>query len=182
MSIKQTKSFFKTNAAFIFQLTYMPLKKLFIGLLLLLCQQTYAQTGTIKGMVKDSLSWVVLEAATVSVYAKDSSLINYQLSDARGMFAMSKIPLHKPVRITVSYVTYQSFTKQVILDSVITSINVLLFPATADNNVVVTSITPIRMNGDTLEINPAAFKMKDDAVVEELLNQVPGPPSGPTAP
>jgi hypothetical protein len=30
------------------------------------------------------------------------------------------------------------------------------------------------MNGDTLEINPAAFKMKNDAVVEELLNQVSG--------
>jgi len=30
------------------------------------------------------------------------------------------------------------------------------------------------MNGDTLEINPAAFKMKPYAVVEELLNQVSG--------
>ncbi len=30
------------------------------------------------------------------------------------------------------------------------------------------------MNGDTLEINPAAFKLKQDAVVEELLNQVSG--------
>jgi hypothetical protein len=43
-----------------------------------------------------------------------------------------------------------------------------------DSAVVVTYTAPIRMNGDTLEINPGAFKMKGDAVVEELLNQVSG--------
>ena len=43
----------------------------------------------------------------------------------------------------------------------------------AGNEVIVTSIAPIRMNGDTLEINPAAFKMANDAVAEDLLNKVP---------
>ena len=42
------------------------------------------------------------------------------------------------------------------------------------DEVIVTSIAPIRMNGDTLEINPAAFKMANDAVAEDLLNKVPG--------
>jgi hypothetical protein len=50
----------------------------------------------------------------------------------------------------------------------------VLLALNTKDTVVVTATIPIRMNGDTLEINPAAFKMKNDAVVEELLNQVPG--------
>jgi len=174
--IKLTDYFFcRPQPATIAQPTNMFVKTLLIGLAMLLLQQTYAQTGTINGTVKDSLTGVVLESATVSVYGKDSSLINYRLSDARGTFSLSKIPLHKAVRLTVSYVNYKTVTKRLVLDSATTTINVLLVDAGEDNNVVVTNTAaPIRMNGDTLEINPAAFNMKADAVVEELLNQVPG--------
>ncbi|MCH5600191.1 TonB-dependent receptor [Niabella ginsengisoli] len=54
------------------------------------------------------------------------------------------------------------------------NVTVLLAPSFNDSNVTVTAHVPIRMNGDTLEINPAAFKMDPNAVVEDLLTQVPG--------
>ncbi|MCH5600512.1 hypothetical protein [Niabella ginsengisoli] len=38
----------------------------------------------------------------------------------------------------------------------------------------VKAVQPIRMNGDTLEINPDAFKLDSNAVVEDMLLRVPG--------
>ncbi|MES2777048.1 MAG: carboxypeptidase regulatory-like domain-containing protein [Bacteroidota bacterium] len=152
----------------------MPLKQTLSCFFLLLLHYSHAQTGTIKGVVKDSLTGVALESATVSVYSKDSALLNYQLSDAKGNFAIARIPLRKPVRVTVTYISYKGFVKHIVLDSATSFIDVLLTAADDSNNVVVTSHIPIRMNGDTLEINPAAFKLDQNAVVEELLNQVPG--------
>jgi len=54
---------------------------LFILSFLLLSSIAHAQTGTIKGTVKDSLTGVGLESATVSIFKQDSSLLNYQLTD-----------------------------------------------------------------------------------------------------
>src|SRR5690606_38744277 len=42
------------------------------------------------------------------------------------------------------------------------------------DEVVVKAVMPITMNGDTLEINPAAFKLDSNAVVEDMLRRVPG--------
>jgi hypothetical protein len=78
--------------------------------------------------------------------------------------------------LSVTYTGYVVFNKEIQLQAGKTD-TVAVFLALNTNNsnaVVVTATIPIRMNGDTLEINPAAFKMKPDAVVEELLNQVSG--------
>ncbi|MFT4094162.1 MAG: hypothetical protein QM640_11030, partial [Niabella sp.] len=40
--------------------------------------------------------------------------------------------------------------------------------------VTIKAVQPIRMNGDTLEINPDAFKLDSSAVVEDMLLRVPG--------
>ncbi|HMR83700.1 MAG TPA: outer membrane beta-barrel protein [Niabella sp.] len=134
-----------------------------------------AQTGTVKGTVKDSLTGAVLESATVSLFKKDSSLINYQLSDGYGGFSLSKIPLGSDIILNVSYVGFKPFYKTIKLDSAIYTADIILSPSFNDSlNVTVTAQIPIRMNGDTLEINPAAFKMDPNAVVEDLLTQVPG--------
>ncbi len=134
-----------------------------------------AQTGIVKGVVKDSLTSVVLESATVSIFGKDSSLINYQLTDGLGAFQVGKLPLKTNLRLNISYTGFKSFNKIIRIDSFPINTVIFLAPAYNDSlNVTVTAKVPIRMNGDTLEINPAAFKMDPNAVVEDLLTQVPG--------
>jgi len=133
------------------------------------------QNGTIKGIVKDSLTGVVLESATVSIFKKDSSLVNYQLTDGYGAFDLNKLPVNSDLLLQVTYVGFKSFSKMLKLDSASYNTTVLLTPSFDDSsNVTVTAHIPIRMNGDTLEINPAAFKMDPNAVVEDLLTMVPG--------
>ena len=118
---------------------------------------------------------IPLELATVSIFNQDSSLVTYQLSDKSGKFAFEKLPLKKKLLVSISYTGYVTHNTSVALEpNKAETITVLLALNNKDSAVVVTSTVPIRMNGDTLEINPAAFKMKGDAVVEELLNQVSG--------
>ena len=135
-----------------------------------------AQSGKLTGAVLDSLTKTPMELATVSLFNNDSTLIGYKLSDKEGMFSFDKLPLNKPLKLTVSYVGYKDFSSVVTLEKPSgDTLNILLSISMDDSNaVVVTAAAPIRMNGDTLEINPAAFKMRPDAVVEELLNEVPG--------
>lgn len=152
----------------------------FIFFLLMLGHATtWSQSlnGRISGVIKDSTSNTSLELATISIFGKDSSLINYQLSDKNGAFSISKLPLNRELRLDISYVGYRSHRQYFRLDSARSTLNfkiALDINIDDSNAVVVKSVVPIRMNGDTLEINPAAFKMEKTAVAEELLNQVPG--------
>lgn len=150
--------------------------KKFILFFLLACSiKSYSQTGIIKGTVKDTLTSVALESATVTVLKKDSSLVNYQLTDSYGTFQLTKLPVKTDLILSITYAGFKSFYTSLQLDSAEHNISVLLAPAFDDSlNVTVTAQVPIRMNGDTLEINPAAFKMGPNAVVEDLLTAVPG--------
>ena len=147
-------------------------------LLFLICgiSPAFSQTGKLTGSVKDSASRAVLERATISVLQADSTVIAYQLADKNGLFQFSKLPLKKKLLVSATYAGYIGFYTSIQLEEGKTDTLELIL--TLSNNdslgVVVSSGPPVRMNGDTLEINPAAFKTKSDAVVEELLNQVSG--------
>jgi hypothetical protein len=152
-------------------------KKLFIFYFLFGCYaKSLSQTGKLIGSVSDAETKTPLELATVSIYGQDSTIVTYRLSDKNGKFLFEKLPLKKKLLISISYTGYISHQVTVQLEG--DKMEVLDALLKLDNNdsnaVVVTAIIPVRMNGDTLEINPAAFKMNRDAVVEELLNQVPG--------
>lgn len=136
----------------------------------------FCQTGKLTGSVMDAETKSPLELATVSIFGQDSSVIAYQLSDKNGKFTFEKLPLKKSLLVGVTYTGYIGYNKSIQLVAGRTdTLVVLLSLNNKDTNaVVVTAAIPIRMNGDTLEINPAAFKLKENAVVEELLNQVSG--------
>ena len=136
----------------------------------------YSQQGKITGTVSDAESKAPLELATISIFGEDSSLVAYQLSDKTGKFTIDKLPLRKKLFVSVTYTGYLPYSVDKLLESSrADTIHVMMDLNNKDTNaVIVTATIPIRMNGDTLEINPAAFKLKPDAVVEELLNQVSG--------
>lgn len=138
--------------------------------------ESFGQSGKLSGTILDAETKAPLELATISVAGTDSSLMGYQLSDKQGKFLLEKLPLKKKLYIGVSYTGFTTYHTTVILNSSkADSLIVLLTISLKDTTGVVVKVTaPVRMNGDTLEINPSAFKMKPGAVVEELLNQVTG--------
>lgn len=134
----------------------------------------FGQTGKLKLVVYDSTSKTVLEMATVSLFRPDSSLLTYQLSDKNGAVSFEKLTLKNNLLLNISYVGYNTYNAPYLVTGK-DSLNIYLsYNAKDSSSVVVKSVIPVRMNGDTLEINPAAFKLKEYQVVEELLNQVPG--------
>jgi hypothetical protein len=136
----------------------------------------FCQTGKVTGSVKDAATQTPLELATVTIFGEDSSFLTYQLSDKNGKFTIEKLPLRKKLLVSITYTGYIRHEASVqLVAGRADTLAVSLALNTSDTlGVVVTAVIPVRMNGDTLEINPAAFKMKNDAVVEELLNQVSG--------
>jgi hypothetical protein len=151
------------------------MKKLFLLQLFIVCAMVvFGQAGKLKLVVYDSTTKTTLELATVSLLKQDSSFLTYQLTDKNGTVFFDKLPLKNKVLINISYVGYNTYSSLLQLTGK-DSLQVFLSLNTKDtSSVIVTSKIPVRMNGDTLEINPAAFKLKEHQVVEELLNQVPG--------
>jgi hypothetical protein len=137
---------------------------------------TTPTTGTIKGIVRDTVHNYVLKAATVSIYRADSSVLNYQLSNNYGEFKFTNVPIGQILRIDISNVGYQTLSQKVTIpkgESLLDMKTIVINPRDETLKEVVISIPPITYNNDTLEINAGAFKLDTNATVEDLLKKVP---------
>lgn len=157
------------------------MKQRLLILLLLLPILSFAQTnGSIKGLVSDSVHDYGLQAATVTVYKKaDSVLVNYQVTNNQGEFNIGELPFRTPLLLSITYSGYNDFSREIYLDSLKKDFDLKKILLSRDTSsqmeeVIVKSVVPVRMNGDTLEINPDAFKLDSSAVVEDMLLRVPG--------
>ncbi|UEG54017.1 TonB-dependent receptor family protein [Mucilaginibacter daejeonensis] len=138
--------------------------------------------GTIKGKVKDSTYKVVLSSATVAIYHQaDSNLIQFAIPNNFGEFDVGKLPMNTPLKIIVTHIGYSPYMRMVELKSnkKILDLGWIFMEqnygkANVLNEIQVTGYAPVRMNGDTLEFNPRAFKMNANATAEELMRRLPG--------
>lgn len=136
--------------------------------------------GAIKGKVKDSSYNVVLGSATVAVYKKAGNmLLQFCIPNNLGEFTLLKLPLNDTLQMQVTHVGYAKYEKAFIIRPDKSTLDFgwiyLSQYANAEDEVVVTAaIAPVRMNGDTLEFNPRAFKMQADATAEDLMRRLPG--------
>lgn len=134
--------------------------------------------GSVKGLVKDTAHHYVLKTATISVYRlKDSTLLNYQLSNMYGEFNVKNLPVGTLLKLEVSYVGYHTLEKAFTISdpsNVFNAGELILKNKDITLKEVTVKVPPISMNGDTLEINPAAFKLDSNAVIEDVLRRTPG--------
>ncbi|MBF6640514.1 outer membrane beta-barrel protein [Flavobacterium sp. J49] len=154
-------------------------KSLCLFLVLFISSVTFAQsTITLKGKVIDETTKLPIESATVYLTAvKDSTIVDYTITNKTGNFNFKIKKSDKPVLLKVSYISYQDFKEEkVSLDTDKDFGTIGLKEAVnALNEVVIKSeIPPIRIKKDTLEFNAASFKVGADANVEALLKQLPG--------
>lgn len=140
-------------------------------------QKDTAMTGSVEGIVRDSAHNYVLVSATVAVYTNDSALVSYQLTNNAGEFVIRRLPAGVPLKIVASYIGYRSIEKKFTIPVFTGKINLRLNMERAAKDlveVVVSAVPPVRMNGDTLEFNAAAFKLDPNAQAEDLLRVLPG--------
>lgn len=158
------------------------MRRLALLILILFPVVLFAQkkTGSIKGILYDSINDYALQSASVTVYKQaDSSIVEFQLANTQGEFDIKNIPAKTALYCMISYTGYRPLIREFQLDTLnmLTNFGKLFLTHQGKDEldeVVVKAVQPLRMNGDTLEINPDAFKLDSNAVVEDMLLRVPG--------
>ncbi len=152
----------------------------FIGFLfLLLSASMFAQnTVTLKGKIIEDATKLPLESATIYITSvKDSTIIDYTISDKNGNFSLITRKNAQPVVLKISYITFKEHIEK--LESLNASkdfgvISVLPEANNLNEVVVKSQAPPVRIKQDTLEFNASSFKVREDSNVEALLKQLPG--------
>lgn len=137
-----------------------------------------AQSYILKGKVLNINNQLPLESATVYVTTvKDSTVLEYTLTDKNGEFNFAVKKNDKPVFLKVTYVGFETFAEeQKNISSSKDFNNIYLSESinTLNEVTVKGEDPPIRVKNDTIEFKASLFKVRPDANVETLLKQLPG--------
>jgi hypothetical protein len=146
---------------------------------LILSYSCLAQSNlTIKGKILKSETQVPVEAATVYLTSvKDSTVIDYTISDKNGFFKLNVKKMSYPVFLKVSFLGYKTLKqemKEVNGDKDFGILHLSENENVLGEVVIKSDAPPIRIEKDTLEFNASSFKVRPDSNVETLLKQLPG--------
>ncbi|KOS07820.1 hypothetical protein AM493_18495 [Flavobacterium akiainvivens] len=152
--------------------------KILTVLLFLACSTfSFSQNVTLSGKVLDSDD-TNLEAATVYLTsAKDSTLIDYTITDKNGNWQIKTRAITQPVFLKIAFMGKAEHKEQfdvIDQDKNFGTIKLAERGTEMDELVIQSEIPPIRIKQDTLEFDAASFKVRPDANVEALLKQLPG--------
>ncbi len=155
------------------------IKKLF--LLLLVSLSTYfsfAQTRTIEGTLRDTFNLKPVVYASVSLIRKsDSILMTYTRSAQNGSFTLKTKDTGNFI-ILVSHALFVDYVDDINIKSNDTKLNLKEIPliqrAQMLKEVIIKNTAAIKVKGDTLEFLADSFKVKQGAMVEDLLKVLPG--------
>ena len=147
-------------------------------LFVLVTTSFYGQEFELKGYIRDTSNNEVLESATVFVQTlTDSTVVAYSISNSKGFFEILGNTNFEKLRFLVSYNGYETYTSILnISNSKINIGEVFLKPRTfkLDETIVYGEGPPVVVKKDTLEFNANSFKTRPDAVLEDLLKELPG--------
>ncbi|HEY9196037.1 MAG TPA: carboxypeptidase-like regulatory domain-containing protein, partial [Mucilaginibacter sp.] len=134
-----------------------------------------AQTGRqIKGSVKDSTG-LTLPGTTVKILTgTDSTTV---VTDNNGVFTFNNVKVNQ-FSLVFNAIGYQGLRRRFILDNAATP--VLLKPVILKtdiymlNTVTIKDVNPVKLKEDTIEFNAAAYPVRDNAPVEDVIKKLPG--------
>src|ERR1700750_1257908 len=137
---------------------------------------SYAQTGReIHGTVVDTTKLSVPSASVKLVSDKGDSTIS--VADVNGKFVFQNIKGSK-ITITVTYIGYQRFRRRYTLDNLTGPADlgtiVLKSESKMLNEVTVVGVIPVTLKEDTVQYQASAYKVRENAPVEDLVKKLPG--------
>lgn len=155
------------------------MKKLFLLFALSIVTVSVSQNKhTITGKIVDDNKKIALESATIYLKKiKDSSIVEYTISDKNGNFKLGSPKIDEPISIKISMVGYEDFKEdlpKITADKHLGTLFLKEAPKSLEAVVVKRETPPVRIKKDTLEFNAASFKLRPDANVEALIKQLPG--------
>jgi len=156
------------------------MRKLYILLLLIgfTASVSVGQKFSIKGLVTDSLSGPLPSSTVMLLNPKDSSLVNFGVSDVKGSFEIKNVNKGEYL-LKITFVGYSNYMKRIttpaeagVID--MGRIKMLSRSEELDAVVVMGEKNPVTVKKDTIEFNAGSFKTKTNASVEDLLKVMPG--------
>lgn len=139
-----------------------------------------AAKGEVKGKVLEESSKKSLPYATIAIYtAQDTSLVTFRVSDEKGLFKVTALPLQVKLRVLVSMTGFSVYRKEFTLTPGAASMDLgeitMQLSANLLKEVLIQAeIPPVIVRQDTLEFNTASFKTLPTALLEDLLKKLPG--------
>ena len=145
-----------------------------LSLSLSLSSQNYSLTG----QIQDAESQPLIGAVVVLLEALDSTLAAFITSDAEGKFILSPVPKGN-YNLQITYVSFGTIQKNLTVEGNEKNIDlgeIRMVPESQlmETVTVTADYIPIRVTKDTVEFNADAFRTQPNAVVEDLLKQLPG--------
>ena len=134
-------------------------------------------SAQVKGIVIDSANNKPLESAVVALYIEsDKPDTSYTLTNEKGAFIFSTTPLSNfSVRVTsVGYRSGRKFRRIYGAEKNIDLGTITMANMSKVLDEIVIQSVPISVKEDTIEYRADAFKVKENAVVEDLLKKLPG--------
>ena len=124
-------------------------------------------TGSVKGILQDSVTATALQDATVSVMkTSDSSLVSFTVTNTRGFFEIKNLEAGDYLLIS-SFQGLQTIRKKfsISADHPVTDFSTINMSRhyKALDEVVIKDDAPVQVKGDTLAFNADAFKTKPNA-------------------
>ncbi len=138
-----------------------------------------AQTGigVVKGSLADSIYKEIMSEATITVLsAKDSTVVSYVLSDAKGEFQIRDLDSGS-YRLTVSYAGYSPISRffRITRDAATIDLGrVQMFKKADLLDEVIVEAPPISVKKDTVEFRADAFRTRPNSTAEDVLKKIPG--------
>ena len=137
------------------------------------------KTGSVKGIVFDTISKQPVGAATITVLQRsDSSLVTFTMTTSRGEFTLTNIG-YGDYRLLVTHVGYHNVNKYFTINETHKNIDLANIEVSDKNKVleevvIQAEAPPVTLIGDTVQYNAGSFKTKPNSVVEDLLKKMPG--------
>ncbi|MDR2126093.1 MAG: TonB-dependent receptor [Prevotellaceae bacterium] len=152
------------------------MKKLLLALTILLFGICASAQTSITGILTDGDE--PLSLADIMLHKMpDTVLIKGVSTDDNGAFAIKDVA-KGTYMIKISYVGYDDFSKKIYIDGVAKEFklgNIVMKSGIMLAGARVTGkATAVTIKGDTVEYNPNAYKLQDNAVIEDLLKKLPG--------
>lgn len=141
----------------------------------------YAQNHnsyTLVGKVVDSLKEPLPYTTVVILSTKDSSLLNYSVSNDAGNFQMDNVKPDTYI-LQLSFMGYRTFSKKIIVEGIKTTVDLGTIRLSSDDQLlkevsIQGEYIPIVFRNDTVEYNASSFKTQQGANAEKLLSKMPG--------
>jgi hypothetical protein len=138
-----------------------------------------AQKFLLTGQVMDTLSNPLPSATVMLLDPKDSSLVNFGVSDGRGVFEMKKVSGGSYL-IRITFVGLAPFMRifspspDSLMVADVGRLKLEPLSKELDEVVIMSEKAPVTVKRDTIEFNAGSFKVKANANVEDLLKKLPG--------